>query len=823
MSKVSESELKGGRLQHLSGALRVETAKSLFLISRVPGMMILFLCVVCLIGCTGFVSPSEVPAAPSGKSVQIRTAVLPPGNVKNRYAATLEVMGGIPPYTWSMANGQFPPGVSLTSATGTISGTPERAGAFSFVISVQDSRGSHAAHSIELNIDGPIAPAISGISPNNGPADGGTLVIISGSNFQPTSTVRFGSSLAKAIQLVSANQIRAVTPLEAGGSVSVIVQDSANQIATAANAFTFVPAPTPPPSSPLQILTNFLPAGMAASSYETALAAAGGVPPYSWSVAGGQLPQGITLNLSTGAISGTPPPTSSGTFPFVTNVHDSRNSNASVNLSLVIHPQPAPVISQVSPDKGSTDGGTVIAISGNNFRPGASVYFGNLIATSVNVLDSTQIQAITPLASEGTIDVTVHDPDNQTATAAKAYSFVAPPNANFPTEMAQMADSFVDSVGVNVHLHYGDTAYGNYAAVKSALTNLGVRHIRDGLVDTTWAAYYDRLNELGRLGIKSTLITSPKESEAVLISYPNRVPDSFEAYEAPNEYDMSGDPHWTTTLNAFMMVLHNAVRSNTKTSGFPIIGPSLTQSASFPVAASSAFSFDDANLHNYPGGRNPGTAGWGANGYGSIDSNIALAKSAWPGKPIWTTETGYLNDMSKQDSVPEVISGKYLPRVLLEQWMHGIKRTFIYELVDIGSTFGQNGFGLLRADFSPKLAYNSIKSTIGLLSDPGPVFSTHSLGVALDGDLLNVHHLLLEKRTGTYYLIIWVEETGYDVNSKKNVDVPAHRITLKIARPMNTTLHRFDEQGNAQSLVLGVGQAQAFDVSDCVTLVELSQ
>jgi hypothetical protein len=786
-------------------------------------MLILFLCVVSLIGCTGFVSPSKAPAAPSGKSVQIRTAVLPPGNVKNRYAATLEVMGGIPPYTWGVTSGQLPGGVALTAATGTISGMPERAGAFSFIIKVQDSTGSYASHDIELNIDGPFAPAISGISPNNGSADGGTLVIISGSNFQSGSSIRFGDSQAQAIQLVSANEIRAVTPVEAAGRVSVIVQDSANQIATDANAFTFLLVPTPPPSSAVQILTNSLPAGMAASSYETALAAAGGVPPYSWSLAEGQLPQGITLNLSTGAISGTPPSTSAGTFPFVTNVHDSRNSNASVNLSLVIHPQPAPVISQVSPDNGSTDGGTVVAISGNNFRPGASVHFGNLTATSVNVLDSTEIQATTPLASEGTIDVTVHDSDSQTATAAKAYSFVAPPNANFPTEMAQMADSFVDSVGVNVHLHYGDTSYGNYAAVRSALTNLGVRHIRDGLVDTTWAAYYDRLNELGRLGIKSTLITSPKESEAVLISYPNRVPDSFEAYEAPNEYDMSGDLHWTTTLNAFMMVLHNAVRSNTKTSGFPIIGPSLTQSASFPVAASSAFSFDDANLHNYPGGRNPGTAGWGANGYGSIDSNIALAKSAWPGKPIWTTETGYLNDMSKQDSVPEVISGKYLPRVVLEQWMHGIKRTFIYELVDIGSTFGQNGFGLLRADFSPKPAYNSIKSTIGLLSDPGPVFSTHRLGVALDGDLSNVHHLLLEKRTGTYYLIIWVEEPGYDVNGRKNIDVPAHRITLKIGRPMTTTLHRLDAVGNAQSLVLGGGQSQTFEVTDYITLVEFSQ
>src|ERR1700760_3076035 len=85
------------------------------------------------------------------------------------------------------------------------------------------------------------------------------------------------------------------------------------------------------------------------------------------------------------------------------------------------------------------------------------------------------------------------------------------------------ADAFVDSIGVNVHLHNADTPYGNFAAVREALQTLGVRHIRDGLIDTTWTAYYNRLNELGRLGIKATLITSPKQNTALLVDYPKRV------------------------------------------------------------------------------------------------------------------------------------------------------------------------------------------------------------------------------------------------------------------------------------------------------------
>ena len=50
-----------------------------------------------------------------------------------------------------------------------------------------------------------------------------------------------------------------------------------------------------------------------------------------------------------------------------------------------------------------------------------------------------------------------------------------------------LADAFVNSVGVNVHLHYNDTLYyDNFPLVRSRLQELRVRHVRDGLIDTTW-------------------------------------------------------------------------------------------------------------------------------------------------------------------------------------------------------------------------------------------------------------------------------------------------------------------------------------------------
>ena len=65
--------------------------------------------------------------------------------------------------------------------------------------------------------------------------------------------------------------------------------------------------------------------------------------------------------------------------------------------------------------------------------------------------------------------------------------------ASYPVndgEKAVVADAFVNSVGVNVHLHYTDTSYAKFDAVEEAVRDLGVRHIRDGLIDTTWTPYY---------------------------------------------------------------------------------------------------------------------------------------------------------------------------------------------------------------------------------------------------------------------------------------------------------------------------------------------
>src|SRR5439155_18777994 len=62
--------------------------------------------------------------------------------------------------------------------------------------------------------------------------------------------------------------------------------------------------------------------------YSSSLVASGGVPGYTYSISVGSLPAGLTLNPSTGAITGTP--TTAGTFNFTSKVVDS-SGNAATN------------------------------------------------------------------------------------------------------------------------------------------------------------------------------------------------------------------------------------------------------------------------------------------------------------------------------------------------------------------------------------------------------------------------------------------------------------------------------------------------------------
>lgn len=83
---------------------------------------------------------------------------LPDGKVGNPYTSSglasnvLAATGGIKPYSWSIANGALPPGLSLDAYTGAITGTPTMAGAFSFTASVTDATNQTATKATKITV-----------------------------------------------------------------------------------------------------------------------------------------------------------------------------------------------------------------------------------------------------------------------------------------------------------------------------------------------------------------------------------------------------------------------------------------------------------------------------------------------------------------------------------------------------------------------------------------------------------------------------------------------------------------------------------------------
>jgi IPT/TIG domain len=104
-----------------------------------------------------------------------------------------------------------------------------------------------------------------------------------------------------------------------------------------------------------------------------------------------------------------------------------------------------PTVSAVSPNNGTTAGGTPVTITGTNFAMGATVNFGSNAATSVVVGSATSITCSTPSGSAGAANVSVTVSGN-TGTLTSGFTYTAPSGITItsPTnlQLIQVSEAF---------------------------------------------------------------------------------------------------------------------------------------------------------------------------------------------------------------------------------------------------------------------------------------------------------------------------------------------------------------------------------------------
>ena len=348
-------------------------------------------------------------------------------------------------------------GVSCASTTSCSATSPAGSGTVDVTVIV----GGQTSATSGADLFSYGTPTVSAVSPDAGSISGGTAVTITGTDFASGTTVKFATTAATGVVVNSSTSISATSPASTG-TVDVTVTTS-NGTSVTSGSDLFLYGTAPPTVSAVSPDAGSTSGGTSVTITGTNFASGATVS------FGGRAATSVTVVSST-SVTAKSPAGSSGTVDVT--VTTSNGTSAVSGSDLFLYGT-IPGVSAVSPDAGSTSGGTAVTITGTNFASGMIVAFGATAATGVTVYSSTSISATSP-AGTGTVDVTVTTSNGTSVTSgADLFSYGAPTvTAVSPDAGSTSGGTAVTITGTNfasgATVSFGGTAATRVVVVSAA-------------------------------------------------------------------------------------------------------------------------------------------------------------------------------------------------------------------------------------------------------------------------------------------------------------------------------------------------------------------
>lgn len=241
--------------------------------------------------------------------VSITTSTpLPAGATGAAYSQTIVASGGTGALTFSLTTGALPSGLSLSSGTGIISGSPTLAGPFSFTVKAQDTTGAFATKAFTLNVISSVTITTAALGNWSVSIPGYSQAVATSGGTLPLAFSLSAGTLPTGLNLNPGTGVISGTPTVVGNSTfTVKVADFAGTFDTRSYTVTINPSVSIATAS----LGNWT---VNAVGYSQTVVAVGGTSPLTFSISAGSLPTGLSLNSSTGTITGTPTVAGASTF-----------------------------------------------------------------------------------------------------------------------------------------------------------------------------------------------------------------------------------------------------------------------------------------------------------------------------------------------------------------------------------------------------------------------------------------------------------------------------------------------------------------------------